>query len=139
MPTRLTKSQKFRGSRTSWMGTDPRPGAWNPRRIGKTGGHKHGWTYIVVYDPDHFGKHGFYLKAVSQVFNVGELNQLTDTLLTRDRHLRRMKEYYIDWKSMGVDKLLGSGKVDKPLILKVKAFSAGAAEKIREAKGQIIE
>jgi len=140
MPTRLTKTRRLRGSRTSgWGQTHAHRGAGSHGGIGKTGGHKHGWTYMVVYEPDYFGKHGFYhpRPAVKSV-NVGELNQLTDTLLTAGKASKKDGRIYIDLEAMGVDKLLGAGKVDHPLILKVKAFSEGAAEKIRAAKGQIL-
>jgi large subunit ribosomal protein L15 len=39
---------------------------------------------------------------------------------------------------LGYTKLLGTGKVTKPLKVKVAACSSSAAEKIKEAGGEII-
>ncbi len=140
MPTRLTKTRRLRGSRTyGWGQTHAHRGHGSQGGHGKTGGHKHGWTYVVVYEPDYFGKHGFYRQSPAvKSLNVGELNQLTDTLLKTGKASKKDEGIYIDLNALGIDKLLGAGKVDKQLILKVKAFSSGAAEKIREAKGQIL-
>jgi ribosomal protein L15 len=40
--------------------------------------------------------------------------------------------------SLGYTKLLGAGKVTKVLTVKVSSFSKAAAEKIRQAGGEII-
>ena len=140
MPTRLTKTRRLRGSRTSgWGQTHAHRGAGSHGGFGKTGGHKHGWTYIIKYEPDYFGKHGFYRQSQPvKSLNVGEVNQLAETLLSDGKASKKDEGTYIDLDALGVDKLLGSGRVDRQLILKVKAFSSGAAEKIRGAKGQIL-
>ena len=70
--------------------------------------------------------------------NVGELDQIANTLLSKGQATKKAEGILIDLKSLGVDKLLGSGKVNKQLIVRVTAFSVSAEEKIRKAKGQII-
>lgn len=140
MPTRLTKTRRLRGSRTAgWGQTHAHRGAGSHGGFGKTGAHKHGWTYITAHEPDYFGKHGFHHPHAQVVsMNVGELNQLADTLLVNGKAAKKDEGLFIDLDVLGVDKLLGAGRVDKQLILKVKAFSSAAAEKVREAKGQIL-
>lgn len=140
MPTRLRKVRKFRGSRSyGWGQSAGHRGAGSHGGFGKTGGHKHKWTYIVKFDPDHFGKHGFYHPhAEIKSMNVGELDQLIHTLLLDGAIKEKNDGIFIDLDSQGVDKLLGSGRVDKQLIVKVKAFSSSANKKITEAKGKIL-
>ena len=140
MPTRLRKVRKFRGSRSyGWGQSAGHRGAGSHGGFGKTGGHKHGWTYTVAYEPDRFGKHGFYHKNIRNTsMNVGELDQLANDLLLKGKATKKEEGIFIDLESLGVDKLLGSGRVDKSLLVRVKAFSASADQKIREAKGQIL-
>ncbi|MFH0896789.1 MAG: uL15 family ribosomal protein [Candidatus Bathyarchaeota archaeon] len=140
MPTRLGKTRKFRGSRScGWGQSHAHRGAGGHGGFGKTGGHKHGWTYIVAHEPDHFGKHGFYHPHPPVIsLNVGELDQLADTLLMKGQAAKKDEGIFIDLNTLGVDKLLGAGRVEKQLILKVKVFSLAAEKKIREAKGQIL-
>ncbi len=139
MPTRLGKTRKFRGSRShGWGQSHAHRGAGNQGGFGKTGGHKHRWTYIVSHEPNYFGKHGFYHQhtRVTSV-NIGELDQLANELLTSNKAEKKDGGIFIDLDTLGFDKLLGAGRVNKQLIIKVKAFSSVAAEKIRKAKGQI--
>lgn len=141
MPTRFRKVRKFRGSRShGWGQSAGHRGAGSHGGFGETGGHKHGWTYVVSYEPGHFGKHGFYHKSVMNTsMNIGELDQLAADLLSRGEATKKEEGILVDLESFGVDKLLGSGRVSRPLIVKVKAFSASADRKIREAKGQILK
>ncbi|MGD0451550.1 MAG: uL15m family ribosomal protein, partial [Candidatus Bathyarchaeia archaeon] len=44
----------------------------------------------------------------------------------------------INLTALGYTKLLGTGKVTKPLTIHVASFSKSAAEKIKEAGGEII-
>ncbi|MEM0232387.1 MAG: uL15 family ribosomal protein, partial [Candidatus Methanomethyliaceae archaeon] len=44
----------------------------------------------------------------------------------------------IDLNNMGYDKLLGSGKIDLPVVIKVKQASEIAKRKITEAGGEVI-
>ena len=106
---------------------------------GETGGHKHGWTYTVVYEPDRFGKNGFKRAWVptSSTLNAGELDQLAEELTERKLATREEDGIHIDLGAMGVDKLLGGGRIGMPLVVKVASFSEVAKRKIEEAKGRI--
>ncbi|MFH0748453.1 MAG: uL15 family ribosomal protein [Candidatus Bathyarchaeota archaeon] len=141
MPTRLRKVRKFRGTRScGWGQSAGHRGAGSHGGFGKTGGHKHGWTYITAKNPDYFGKHGFYHKSVSVTsINLEELDQLADSLLSQGEANKKGEGTLIDLEARGVDKLLGSGKITKPLLVRVKTFSKLADQKIREAKGQILK
>jgi len=140
MPTRLRKIRKLRGSRShGWGQSAGHRGAGSHGGFGKTGGHKHKWTYTLSHEPDRFGKHGFHRESIRfTTMNVGELSQLADEFLSSGQATKKDEGIFIDLEALGVGKLLGSGKVDKQLIIKVKAFSSTAARKIQEAKGQIL-
>lgn len=140
MPTRLRKVRKHRGSRThGWGQSAGHRGAGSRGGHGKTGGRKHHWTYTVKYEPHRFGKHGFHhpTKKVLSI-NVGELSQRVDLLLATNQAKKTKEGIFVDLEALDVNKLLGSGTVTRPLIIKVKAFSQIAATKIQAAKGRII-
>jgi large subunit ribosomal protein L15 len=140
MPTRLRKVRKHRGSRThGWGQSAGHRGAGSRGGHGKTGGRKHHWTYTIKYEPNRFGKHGFnHPKRKVLTINVGYLNQRVDWLLANGQAKKRKEGIFIDLETLGVNKLLGSGTVNQPFIIKVEAFSSIAAKKIQAAKGQII-
>lgn len=140
MPTRIRKVRKFRGGRThGWGQSAGHRGAGSHGGFGKAGGHKSKWTRTVSYEPDRYGKHGFHHESdIITTMNVGELDQLADKLLSSGQATKKDEGILIDLEALGVDKLLGLGRVDKQLIVRVKALSSTATKKIREAKGQVL-
>ncbi|MDV3293400.1 MAG: 50S ribosomal protein L15 [Nitrososphaerales archaeon] len=131
MPTRVRKARRYRGMRTHGYGQ-----IGQHRHSGKQGGHgqaglhKHKYSWMVKYDPDHFGRDpfrppGYYVKP-SRWLNVGDL----DTLAVAGPGL--------DLSSMGVEKLLGSGGVSRAYQVKVGAFTKKAQAKIEAAGGKIV-
>jgi len=139
MPHKLRKIRKKRGSRTHGWGRVGQHRAGGSRGgHGKAGFHKHKWTYMIKYEPDYFGKRGFTspksLKRKVNVINVGTLDELAEKLSTE----KKKDKLFIDLKSLGYTKLLGTGKVTKPLIVKATSCSKSAAAKIKEAGGQIL-
>jgi large subunit ribosomal protein L15 len=93
---------------------------------------------VLRYEPDYFGKSGFTspksLKQKVEVVNVGFVDEFAEKLSTK----KEEEKFFIDLESMGYTKLLGTGKVTKPLVVKVASCSKSAAEKIKEAGGQIL-
>jgi len=108
----------------------------------KVGRHKHLWTYVIRYEPDYFGKKGFTsprsLKQKINVINVGELDELVDKLADGKQLEKRAGKAFLDLDKMGYHKLLATGKVSKPILIKVAMHSENAAKKIKEAGGQIL-
>jgi large subunit ribosomal protein L15 len=91
----------------------------------------------VRYEPDYFGKCGFTspksLKQKVNIINVGELDELARKSSTKEEG-----KLFVDLENLGYTKLLGSGKVTNPLVIKVGAFSKSAEEKIKKVGGQIL-
>ncbi len=132
MPHKLRKTRKTRGSRTCGygrIGQHRDAGSKGHRKVGR---HKHLWSYVTTYEPDYFGKHGFTspqsLKRHEKTLNLQKLQELSNTLPTQK----------IDLTSLGYTKLLGTGKITNPLTVTVATCSKTAAEKIKQAGGEII-
>jgi len=137
MPHRLRKIRKKRGSRTQGYGRVGQHRKSGSKGMRKSGRDKDGWTYVIKYEPDYFGKKGFTspksLKRKVNAINVGILDEMAEKLSTKKKG-----KLFIDLESVGYTKLLGTGKVTKPLTVKVPSCSKSAAEKIKRAGGQIL-
>jgi len=100
----------------------------------KVGRHKHLWSYIVTKQPDYFGKNGFTsvqsLHRHENTINLKKVEEIAQT--------SQQENPQIDLTALGYTKLLGTGKVTKPLTITVSSYSKSAAEKIKKAGGEIV-
>src|SRR5215472_9063779 len=130
MPTRLRKVRRQRGSRTHGYGQ-----IGQHRHSGKQGGHgqaglhKHKWSWLILNDPDHFGRDpfrppGFYRKP-SRWVNVGQLDAIANGARA------------IDLSALGFEKLLGSGNVGGAYEVRVHSMTKKAQAKIEAAGGKV--
>ncbi|MCW4003768.1 MAG: 50S ribosomal protein L15 [Candidatus Bathyarchaeota archaeon] len=129
MPHKLRKIRKLRGSRTvgyGRIGQHRDAGSKGNRKVGR---HKHLWSKIVTTQPDYFGKHGFTspqsLHRKEKTINLYQLDQIAQT-------------QNINLTELGYTKLLGTGKLTKPLTIQVEAYSKSAQEKVKQAGGEIV-
>jgi len=136
-------TKKFRGSRTCGGGTHKnRRGAGNRGGRGKAGGCKHHFVRAMLRGYS-YGKHGFKLPAeISKdvsIVNVGELDELAPYLV--EEGLAEIKDgaYHINLENLEIEKVLGSGRVTKNLVVTSEGFSASAREKIEAAGGSCID
>jgi ribosomal protein L15 len=98
---------------------------------------------VVKYEPDYFGgKKGFTspqsLKQKINVINVGELDELVDKLAAEKQLEKKDGKTFLDLDKLGYQKLLATGTIAKPVLIKVQTHSENAAKKIEEAGGQIL-
>ena len=140
------KITRMRGSRTVGGGcSKKRRGAGHRGGRGQAGGHKHHWSWIVKYDPKHFGKYGFKrpqkLIKRPETVNLAYLDEKIPELLESGVAVEENGMIVIDVTELGFEKVLGSGRLTRPVHVKAYEFSEGAAEKIEEAGGmaEIIE
>lgn len=116
--------RSYHGSHKKWRGGGSRGGR------GKSGMHKHKWSYAVKYEPEHFGKTGFKVpQAIGKdvrAINIGELEKI---IQGKDK---------INLAEIGYDKLLGSGKIGKAIVVEAKAFSKSAIKKLEVAGGKAV-
>jgi large subunit ribosomal protein L15 len=93
---------------------------------------------VLRYEPDYFGKHGFTspksLRQKVKAVNVGKLDELAEKFSVEKENGKLL----VDLESLGFTKLLGTGKISKPLIVKVPSCSKSAAEKVKQASGRIL-
>jgi large subunit ribosomal protein L15 len=139
----VSRTSKFRGSRTHGRGKKAGRGAGLRGGRGNAGLHKHKWLSIVKYDPDHFGHHGF--KRPQSVvrskvtMNLSEVEQALPALSKDGFAEEKEGKWTVDLTKMGVDKLLGSGRISKPITVKVAEASASAEKKLKAAGGKLVK
>jgi len=144
LPHKDRKVRKQRGSRTHGWGQVGQHRAGGGRGgHGKAGYDKHKWTYVLKYDPTYWKKKGFVstrtLGRKVSVINVGKLDDLVDKLDSEKKLERKDKKIFLDLESLGYDKLLGTGEIMKPILVKVAFYSEAASRKLEEAGGQIVK
>jgi len=99
------------------------------------------WLKTTKYQPNRFGKQGFKrpqkILREKTTINLLELEQKTKTLLEEGIASKKENKIKIDLRKIGVNKLLGKGKVTQPLEITVQEISKIAAKKIEEAGGTV--
>jgi len=140
---REKKSRYYRGSRTHGWGR-----VAQHRRSGRKGGrgyvgyHKHKWSWTVKYAPDWYGSHGFTrhpsLVVQFRALNVGVLDEKIEELVNLGVATRSGDSYYVDLTLLGVNKLTGSGRVSKKIVVRVHKATEQAIAKISGAGGKVV-
>ncbi|HJJ27157.1 MAG TPA: uL15 family ribosomal protein [Methanocorpusculum sp.] len=136
----VNKRSKFRGSRTCGGGTHKnRRGAGNRGGRGAAGWRDHNFTRFYFLGRTE-GKHGFVCKTSYSwdVMDIGEIDELVPSLLARGLASQEGDVVKLDAASIGVEKVLGGGKVTRKLAITAEAFSASAVAKIEEKGGQAL-
>ncbi|MCS7365100.1 MAG: 50S ribosomal protein L15 [archaeon GB-1867-035] len=141
---RRKKIRKYRGSRTcGWGITGQHRGKGQKGGFGRSGRHKHHWTWVRKYAPDYFGKHGFKtplsMRANEKVINIGLLDEIASELLRKGKAELKESKVVINVLELGYNKVLGRGKVTRPLIVITPYISKKAEEKISQAGGEVIK
>ena len=137
MATRLRKSRRQRGTRFCGWGQIGQHRASGSRGgVGNAGKHKHFYIRTVKEEPEHFGHEQFHALRKSDVtrwVNLKDLNQLM-------RYSKSSEDgkVILDLNELGYEKLLGAGRVDAVVSVKVKKASKSAKEKIAEAGGEVL-
>ena len=139
----VSRTSKFRGSRTHGRGKKAGRGAGLRGGRGNAGLHKHKWISVVKYCPDYFGHHGF--KRPQSVvchkvtMNLSEVEQALPSMAKDGFAVQKDGKWSVDLTKMGVDKLLGSGRISTAISVKVADASATALEKLKSAGGTLVK
>ncbi|MDT7869113.1 MAG: uL15 family ribosomal protein [Thermoproteus sp.] len=148
MVRRFKPAVKYRrGTRTHGWGR-----VGQHRKSGSSGGkgmvgfHKHKWSFVMVHAEEtsgwpFYGKHGFKQpKAISVAWrpiNVGRLEELLEEMESRGAAVKEGEQYVVDLPKLGYNKLLGGGRVSRPLIVYTPVATRDAVEKIAKAGGEV--
>src|SRR5437867_2278387 len=136
---RQKKFRKCRGYRSYGYGSHKKHrGGGSRGGRGMAGLHKHKWSLTLKEMPEHFGKSGFkthHKKNISAI-NLEDLDRISEKLVEEKKAERQGDIIKIDVTKLGYQKVLGSGKLTKPLIIQAKYFSKSAEKKLQEMGGK---
>ncbi len=125
----VSRTNKFRGSRYHGRGKKAGRGAGKRGGRGNAGINKHRLLTRLKYMPGHWGMYGFNRHPSLIKVNVSiNLQEVQD----------RAEGDSIDLSSMGYDKLLGKGRMERPINITVSKASATAISKVEAAGGSVI-
>lgn len=132
MPSR---TRKFRGLRTHGRGIKAGRGAGKQGGRGNAGLHKYKFKSMLIYAPDHFGRHGFKrppeIVARPRSINVGELEQLVPILEAAKALTGAPTGPVADLSKVGIDRLLGGGATIRPWTVYVAHATKHAKDKVQ--------
>jgi large subunit ribosomal protein L15 len=135
MPHKSRKIRKKRGSRTQGYGRVGQHRKGGTKGFRKAGRHKGGWSWVLRYEPDYFNKKGFNSpkkNIKTKIINCCELEEMAIKLFPKKR-----KNLFLDLEKEGYTKLLGRGKITRPINVKVYSCSKSALIKIKEHGGKV--
>ena len=138
MPT--NKRSKYRGSRTCGGGTHKnRRGAGNRGGRGRAGINAHHFVkwYKEMGGPV-FGKDGFFHNPAILVttIDVGIIDQIIPSLIAQGIAKQEGDAVTINVADMGIEKVLGSGRITRKINISAEAFSESAKAKIEKMGGK---
>lgn len=138
MPSR---TRKFRGSRTHGRGKKHGRGAGGRGGTGNAGLHKHKFKWMIKYDPDHFGHHGFVRHAQGTERETAiNLEAVLDRLPVFEEKGYAVREdsfIVVDLEKAGFDRLLGKGQLTIALKVRVPYASEAAVARVVAAGGSV--
>lgn len=139
----MGRTQKFRGKRTHGRGKKSGRGAGIIGGHGQAGIAKTGKIWMLKYDRDHWGRHGFKrpqsMVKANVVMNVCDIPKELDRLIEGGFAKQEGDKYVVNLTDAGIDKLLGTGNIAIAVDVTVAEASAKAKEKIEAAGGSIAE
>ena len=110
--------------------------------FGNAGLHKHKFKWMLKYDPDHFGRHGFKrpqgIISSDRTINISEVEERLGGYLMSGSAKQVDGKIEVDLGAVGFEKLLGSGRATLPLTIIVPRASTRAVEKLKKAGGVIV-
>ncbi|MFM8658865.1 MAG: uL15 family ribosomal protein [Candidatus Nitrosotenuis sp.] len=137
MATRLRKTRKFRGSRThGWGQIGQHRASGHKGGLGQSGMHKHLFSTLLKDDPYHFGHDSTHPPHPIITKKWASVRDLDDIFAKHGKQEGGKK--LLDLASLGYDKLLGGGQVKNAYSVKVERYTESAAEKIKQAGGEVL-
>ena len=139
----MGRSEKFSASRTHGRGKKAGRGAGKRGGRGNAGLHKHKYITTVKNDPKHFGRYGFTRPKLPseksiETTNVGQLEEQIERFIKSGVAKKVGKNMELDLTSAGIDKLLGSGTISTPLVIKVDYATEKAKNKVEAVGGKVV-
>lgn len=136
----MSKKKKYRGSKTHGGGSKKkRRGAGSRGGRGNIGEKEGAGKGKGRPKGERGFKRPESAKKEVKTINLKELDLKIEELAGSDAVNTENEPIEVSLPKLGYDKLLGGGKVSRPIKVKAENFSSGAKEKLEEAGGEVVE
>jgi large subunit ribosomal protein L15 len=133
--------KRIRGTRTCGGGSHKkRRGKGNKGGSGHAGAYGHHVVWSLkrgIIKGEHYPFTHQYGRSDDTAVNVGDLEEMLGELIGEGKAEEKSEGIYLDANELGIQKILGKGKVTKKLMLKANKISKTAREKIERAGGSL--
>ncbi len=130
------KSRKKRGNyKRSGL---RRRGSGNRGGVGRAGSGKRGKQKKTKFIMEKRKKGFKSIYEDKKTINIGYLNDKVNDFLKEGIIKKEKNAFIINADSLGFEKILGRGRVDKKIIIKAESFSKKAVSKIEKAGGEAV-
>ncbi len=137
----VSRTDKFRGSRTHGRGKKSGRGAGIHGGRGNAGLHKHKFMHMLKYDPEHFGPGGFSrpqkMLEERRSITVETLGATVEEFLRRGYAKEEGGKVVVDLTAAGYYKLIAKGGLTVPLGVTVEKASERAVKAVEKAGGSV--
>jgi large subunit ribosomal protein L15 len=131
------KVRKLRGSKTHGYGSKKKHrGKGSKGGKGMAGLKKHKKSWMLKYEPDHFGKVGF-KQSMAWILKKKREREKVITLRELDILAEKLNTTEINLEELGYRKVISSGTISKPLVIRVEKITEKAKEKIEAIGGKV--
>src|SRR2546427_3158734 len=137
----VSRTRKLRGSRTHGRGKKHGRAAGGRGGTGMAGLHKHKFKWMIKYEPDHFGRHGFtrhFQPHETKSIDLEDLARRLEEFEAAGHAKKDDSRINVDLTAAGIDKLLGSGRVTRAMRITVAKASSAAVAKVSGAGGEVV-
>ncbi len=130
------KMSRMRGSKShGWGGKKKHRGGGSQGGKGMSGLLKHKKSWMIKYEPEHFGRIGF--KLPQPVARKKEQDKAI-TLRDLDILAKKIGKTEINLLELGYRKIISSGRLTQPLVIKCEKVTGRAKQKIEESGGKVL-
>ena len=138
------KRSRLRGSKTAFYGARKKHKKSGHRGgIGMSGSGKRAdqkkTLVLKLYGNEYFGKQGITSRGTEKnkedKINIGDINSHIESFVRKGLAKKSGEKYELKLESY---KILGEGEIDKKIMIKAKAASESAIEKVKKAGGEIV-
>ena len=138
------KNDRQRGHKTHGWGAKKKhrgQGHRGGRGMAGTGKRADSKKPSIWKDVNYFGKHGFVSKTPKvkiNPVNISFIEQHLNKFISNNLMKKENGFYSVELEKLGLNKLLGDGRVSTKFKIKVPYASKTAVEKVKEAGGEVI-
>src|SRR5207245_11423596 len=122
----VSRTRKLRGSRTHGRGKKHGRGAGGRGGTGMAGLHKHKFKWMITYEPDHFGRHGFtrhFQPHETKSIGLEDLARRLEEIEVAGHAKKGDSRINIDLTAAGRDNILWYGRVTRATRISVARSS----------------